>query len=350
MYEPEILPGILQSEIVGELVKVPEDMTKTPHLTFDGFQFLTPKTQDWFRYNFLCEDFAKYCTGMPLAALRTLGFDRLCKTAFSGGYMQDDVRRAFDADPHGDFRPELLIEKIRLSMWRWGYADRDWNQVVDAWNGLKAFDLGVEGFSAELDYTPWHHRRGRGVRSQTYLDGSFAFLVRWKGQHVMTLAFSFGRDRALLIQQVQTKSKRGNRWMYRFPKQRFEHILSCFADAFPHHVLHLVGGKSIGNRNIEGYQSSIDECRQSRARNLEWARTTQSDERRAGYLADAEEVLPKIAELEEKIVALKADLPRLERMYADTGRFRRMGRAIRIEGLAMYRMGFVDVEELRLAA
>lgn len=336
--ETKVRPGILQSEIVGELEKVPAELTKEPHLSFDGFAMLPSDVQDRFRHNFLCEDFTRYCTGLALEDLRHLPFDKLCKTAYSGGYMQEEVRRIFEANPNGPFHPELLIEKIRLSMWRWGYGDRDWNLVVDAWNGLKAFDLGVEGFSVELDYTPWHHRRGFGVRSETYLDGCFAFLVRWKDQHVMTIGFSFARDRGLLVQQIQTKSKRGNRWMYRFPKQRFEHILSCFARAFPNHDLLVVSGRSIGEKNIESYQSAIDDYQASIACNTKWAKVTDSDERHAEYLAEIEKIHPKIAELQAKIVVLKADLPRLDAMYADMGAFERVGRAVKLEGLRMYRV------------
>src|SRR3546814_1923886 len=64
-----------------------------------------------------------------------------------------------------------------------------------------------------------------GKHSRTPLDGVFAYLVQYKGEHVMTLGFSLINDRQILLQQVQLKNRTGNRWLFRFPENRLEFII-----------------------------------------------------------------------------------------------------------------------------
>src|SRR3546814_4012996 len=83
-----------------------------------------------------------------------------------------------------------------------------------------------------------------GKHSRTPLDGVFAYLVQYKGEHVMTLGFSIINDRQILLQQVQLKNRTGNRWLFRFPENRLEFIIDKFRSAFRGYRIHIVDGKS----------------------------------------------------------------------------------------------------------
>src|SRR3546814_5464994 len=120
---------------------------------------------------------------------------------------------AFDANPSHE-----LLRKIKSSIWRWSLNDKSRNEVVDAYAAIRSFDLGIEGLEVTLDYTNGYNEQGMGKHSRTPLDGVFAYLVQYKGEHVMTLGFSIINDRQILLQQVQLKNRTGNRWLFRFPE------------------------------------------------------------------------------------------------------------------------------------
>jgi hypothetical protein len=323
--ESNARPGVRLSAIPDALTKVTEDMTGRAFMSFDGMERLGHWARAYFAVHY-GEDasYEKYVHCLPRKAFARFSFDELSKTFFSAGYMTDELRRQYDPCPNSPFTPHMLIEKIRLSIWRWGCGHRDWNEVVDGWNGIRSFDLGVPGFEVELDYTPWHHRRGVGVHSETYLDGCFAYVVRWKGEHVLTLGFSLARDRRLLVQQIQTKTRKGNRWMFRFPANRVEHILSRFAAAFPNHSLHIVDGASVAEANLRSYAATIKSDLEAERKYRAWAKTTDSAASRADYLKEARKLRARRPGLRDKVAFLKSDLPRLEAMYAQTGGFARI--------------------------
>lgn len=318
-------PGVQLSSIPDALTKVPDGMKDRAFMSFDGMARLGPWARAYFGAHY-GEDatYERYCKNLPKKAFARFSFDELSKTVFSAGYMDDRLRRLYEPSPYDAFTPHQLVEKIRLSIWRWGCGHRDWNEVVDGWNGIRSFDLAVPGFEVELDYTPWHHSRGVGVHSETYLDGCFAYVVRWRGEHVLTLGFSLARDRRLLVQQIQTKTRKGNRWMFRFPANRVEHILSRFAEAFPNHSLHIVDGRSVGEANLRSYAATIKSDLDIERQKRSWAKTTESGGNKAEYLAEARKLRARRPALREKVAFLKADLPRLDAMYAQTGAFVRV--------------------------
>jgi hypothetical protein len=203
-------------------------------------------------------------------------------------------------------------------MWRWGCGDRSWNEVVDAYNGIRNFSLGVDGFELRLDFTTWFNYRGYSRESRTFLDGVFGFLVYYKGEHVMTLGFSFARDRRLLVQQVQLTKRKGNRFLFKLPANRVEWILQRFGEAFPNHVLCIADGGDIANSHLKSYKEALQSFKEMETRGQ----------------ADAED-RKHIEILESKVTHLTADLPRLRDFYANVGCFTR-GEEFKSNGVRHY--------------
>src|SRR3546814_14926469 len=54
----------------------------------------------------------------------------------------------------------------------------------------------IEGLEVTLDYTNGYNEQGMGKHSRTPLDGVFAYLVQYKGEHVMILGFSIINERS----------------------------------------------------------------------------------------------------------------------------------------------------------
>jgi hypothetical protein len=175
---------------------------------------------------------------LPAEAFSRLTFDQICKLRHSSDTMMDNsVEEMFKKDPR-----YLVIQKIRSSLWRWGSSRGAWNEIVDAYDGLRRFDLGLKGFDIVLDHTTGHNERGYSEHARTFLDGVFGFMVRHNGQHVMMIGFSFAGDGRLLLQQVQSVRQKGNRWLYEFPQRRVEFVIDSLRAAFPEHRVLVVDG------------------------------------------------------------------------------------------------------------
>lgn len=110
-------------------------------------------------------------------------------------------------------QPETrLFDRVRLSLWHYGWP-RDYNESVRWYELVRTFDFG-DGFETFIDYPHGWSGYGYSEHTKTYLDGDLAYLVHYKGKHVLTIGFSVCRH-GVLIQQVQAKTKKGNRWMFK---------------------------------------------------------------------------------------------------------------------------------------
>lgn len=313
--------GLPLSILSGELHLVPEHMSGDPIASFDGLTAIGRLGRAYMKAHGGPRPFKEGCRVLPLMVLERLGFDRLCKTNFAGGHLHDTVRDLFRGGHLSQVGPHRLVERISSSMRRWGWGDPDWNAVADAWRGLKAFDLGVPGFEVEIDHVHTSAPRGWSIHSATYLDGALAFLVRWRDRHVMTIGFSFASGRRLLVQQIQTKSRTGNRWMFRFPRNRVEHVLDRFAAAFPDWDLHLVDGASLAAGTLSAYRRAIAKSRAACAMHRDTMRHSGCEEMRSAARKWRLEEIAERRDVRQRIAHLAVDAPRIETLYAGSGRW-----------------------------
>jgi hypothetical protein len=189
-----------------------------------------------------------------------------------------------------------IVWKIKNSMWRWGLSKGTWNEVVEAYNRLRHFSFDRPDFELRLDHTTYYNEYGYGKYSRVYLDGVFAYLVYYKRKHVMTIGFSIQEKKQILIQQVQTTARKGNRWLYQLPSNRLEFVVELFQKNFPGYRLWVIDGSSLAEKTIADYRRGLQGAER-------WG--------------DAEEILA----FKTKIEHLETDKSRLNALYKNTGRF-----------------------------
>jgi hypothetical protein len=214
--------------------------------------------------------------------------------------MDRTVEMIFETQPNYE-----VVRKIKSSWWRWGYGKGDWNELVDVYNGIRLFTFGsLPEFTVCLDYTTGYNPYGYSKFSETYIDGIFAFLVYYRGEHVMTIGFSVMENHRLLVQQVQLKKVKGNRFLYRLPKHYLEYVLDLFSHVFPRFTLYIIDGESLAKRLLADYQN---------AQSLHIERTTAKHQH------------------------LRAEAPRLQQLYSGCGQYR-LGHKLTVNQLLYRRL------------
>jgi hypothetical protein len=341
-----MLLGISLENYDQTLSRVSREFDETPHESFDAIGALGPDVLAYVIANF-GEDyvFDMAISYLPFAVFERLTFDQAAKIRYSAGRNFDSkIENAFDADPSHE-----LLRKIKSSIWRWSMGDKSWNEIVDAYAAIRSFDLGLENFTVTLDHTSGYNELGMGKHSRTPLDGVFAYLVHYKGEHVMTIGFSVINGRQILLQQVQLKNRSGNRWLFRFPANRLEFIIDRFRSAFKGFRIHLVDGQSAGEKIVRAYSDSHSHVKKLKA-------DTQSRIKRGiGDVAEQKRDLArhraKDRELRENIRHLKGDLPRLAAFYSGIGRYQ-LGTPYRKNDLTHYAIlaPHEQTKDIRIAA
>jgi len=153
-----------------------------------------------------------------------------------------------------------IIDKLANSQWRYGFGE-DWNTLVRAYNGLRKFEFG-DDFEVRIDMTTGYNECGFSRYERVYLDGVFGFIIYYKGKHVLTIGFSFADKNRVLIQQVQMKNKKGNRFLYKLPAHILDYAIEKMHKAFGDMNLYLCQAddqikkihKSYNYRKEEGHK------------------------------------------------------------------------------------------------
>lgn len=324
----------LSTYAAGALRKVPAHHDSKPGRSFDLGERLGGRVVEWVRDRYDGEgpDLASIAHRIPMQVYDLLTKDELCKIRASSVLMMDEsVEEAFRTDPLLS-----LHRKIASSMWRWGVGRGGWNETVDAFEGIRGFSFGHPDFEVTLDHTTGYNECGYSEHSRTFLDGVFGYLVHHRGEHVMTLGFSLMKGRRLLLQQVQLKSRRGNRWLFKLPRNYLEHVIDRFAEAFPRHRIHLVDGADVVGKSLGQYRAALAEAERYREEALERLDRCEPDmadyyRQRAGTKAE------EAARLRECIAHAKPEVARLGGFYAATGRYAR-GAALTVNRLTHYEL------------
>lgn len=145
-----------------------------------------------------------------------------------------------------------IYRKILASYWRWGVHQPDYSQFTRTFNLLISFNF-AEGFETRINFASWcneygwshfNHLDENGNFDRCQTDGAFLYPIFYQNKHVLTIAVSPSRH-GLLLNQVQLKHKKGNRWLFKFPNL-LAHVVDklaslCFLYKIP---LLIVDGES----------------------------------------------------------------------------------------------------------
>lgn len=136
----------------------------------------------------------------------------------------------------------IYAHKLSQSAWHWytRYEGENlpWSRVVQFHKFFKAFDFALEGFDVTIDHSHhWCNKRGGGEYTGiltdpltgeqvpgTWLDGEFGLIISRGGVHLLTLGVCTTAA-GILVNQIQLKKKKGNRWLFQLPKPYFEYAL-----------------------------------------------------------------------------------------------------------------------------
>lgn len=138
-----------------------------------------------------------------------------------------------------------LVWKVRHSFWRYG-CSQDYRRFVVCYNGFSCLSVDIPDFEVHLTHTrsintaAW---AAHGRDNPIYLDAPFGVLLYFQKKHVMTIGFALAAQ-GVLVAQVQLRQKRGNRFLYKLPKNYIEFGLDLVQRAFPEESLYLVTGAS----------------------------------------------------------------------------------------------------------
>jgi hypothetical protein len=218
--------GYPLSTFTEHLTKVEPQYNEKPDLTVEKFRHFIERPVD---------KQPEYVDSREMAGYT---FDEICKVWFSRRFSSD-LRKRFDPFfSETDAVPfDRFIFKISNSQWRWGMYDGDWNTLVEAYDRIRGFDFGIDGFQTNLAWTTGCNEKGYSnwqgrEQKRVYLDGVFGFMVYYKGEHVLTIGFSVAKERRILINQIQLAKKTGNRWLYKLPQKHFEYVVDRMMKTF----------------------------------------------------------------------------------------------------------------------
>jgi hypothetical protein len=132
---------------------------------------------------------------------------------------------------------KFVFWKVHHSILQWGAWDTaTYEKTMDYYLKLKELDFGSE-FEVMLDHSRYFNMRGTSkytlhMEKPVWIDGVFGLMVHHKGKHVLTVGFSFC-EKGVLIQQIQLRMEKGNRWLFKLPRPLVEYTLHQMMKVFP---------------------------------------------------------------------------------------------------------------------
>jgi hypothetical protein len=313
------MKGLKLSSLTGELNKVEDKYQEKPATTIKSpTRRISKFWKNEIKERSDSSRFLDYYTRLPLSALSKFSFDELCKMKYSSIFtMHDEVRKLFETKARYE-----IVRKIINSMWRWGCGAYVWNEVVDAYEYIRNFVFHEDpNFEIRLDHSTYHNECGYAKYSRIFIDGTFAFLVYYKKKHVMTMGFSIMEGRRILIQQVQSAERSGNRYLYRLPANRMEFAIELFQKNFPGYKLFVINGRFLLGKTLRDYRNALD-LANIRATRLEQEVDYCTGAKRTSALERLAETVNDVRLLKENIEHLCADQDRIDTFYKNTGRFK----------------------------
>jgi hypothetical protein len=213
----------------------------------------------------------------------------------------------------------LIVERIRLSAWHNHASILGWDEMVQVYNSLRQFSVGLENFTAAFDHTrscnpkgsAAYHRHVIGdTRQPIYLDGELAYIISFKGKPVLVLSFNVVKPTresapAIYIRQIQLLEKTGNRWLYQLPCHYVEHFVIRMREAFSKNDIYLIRGDVLGEETAQNYEATLQRIKERLKQNSYFSADGRSDDEQ------------ETAQFQEKIRNMRREvIPRLQRNYA----------------------------------
>lgn len=194
-----------------------------------------------------------------LFLLKNFSFEEIARINYSDVYLfTERIRRGIEDTPQ--FR---ILQKIQSSFWRWGNNNDDntFNIAVAVYEQLRTFSIPLPGFEVSIDWTTGYNPRGYSESLRLFLDGVFGFFIHYKGEHVMTVGFSFTDTGELLLQQIQLVNHKGNRFLYALPTHYMEWVTNLMKSHFSGRKVFMVDGKSLADSIHNQYMSQVTRYR-----------------------------------------------------------------------------------------
>lgn len=326
----DAMKGVPLGTFADTLRPLPAGVMDEPYAKTDLTTLLDRETIDALERRYGSKLTSEGIRKLRRSYLEDVGFETICRIRASSMFaMSSSMEELFEEDPR-----HSMFDRIRSSMWHWGASRPVWNDYVAAYEGLRRFSVDLPGFEARITWTNTYCDGNQSDHCDTWLDGHFAYLVHYRGVHVMTLGFSLAGDSRLLLQQVQLASPRGNRWLFRIPGNRMEFAVDLFRRAFPGHEILVVDGVDLARRNIAGYTRTLKKTK-SRVDTLRSRRDRDdaSEEARVRF----NRAVIEEQQLAEQIDRLETDVPRLAALYGDCGRYRRADAQV-VNSMTHYRL------------
>jgi len=202
-------------------------------------------------------NFKSYITEVFFRNLRKLDVQDMARINHSSGISMGQKYN----DLMEKLRPLWVFKKIELSSWHWGkYKSATYNECAEADNCLASFELGIKDFTVAVDVSSGYNNMGYSRYTRTYLDTELAYIISYKGKHVLTIGFNIilGGDKTVQIRQIQCKNKKGNRWMYNMPKCYIDHIVDKFFEAFSGYDIHFITSSTATNDIAQAYINNVN--------------------------------------------------------------------------------------------
>jgi len=239
----------------------------------------------------------------------------------------------------------LVMDRIRLSAWHNHYHTLKWAEMVQVYNSLRTFSVGLADFSVAFDHTTGCNPKGytrNYLKESTdhprlFIDGELALIVSYKGSPVLVMSFNVSRPTrnaapAIYIRQIQMMKKTGNRWLFKLPCHYMEFFAMRMRAAFPHNEIFLIRGDVLGNEILDGYVKLLQRTEETLKEDRQFS---------AAYRASEE---AEAQHLREKIQAMKTEV--IERMRRNYGKRSCSGRFTRRRKGDYFHLKFVPSDRV----
>lgn len=140
--------------------------------------------------------------------------------------------------------PYTVLYKTKNAVWHWSIGQENYNMFVYFYHRLKSFRFDIPDTEVFFDHATYHNSHGWSKYQRTYIDAPFGYLIYYKGKHVLTIGFA-PSCHGLLINQIQLKQPKGNRWLYKLPGHYFEYCITKMAETFHDTAIWLPQGNSM---------------------------------------------------------------------------------------------------------
>lgn len=227
-------------------------------------------------------------------------------------FFTEKVRREIE-----DFPRFRIIQKIQSSFWRWGNNNdaSTWNTMVDVYEQIRTFSIPLEGFEVSVDWTTGFNPKGFSESLRLYLDGVFGFFVHYKGQHVMTIGFSFTNAGELLLNQIQLVRHKGNRFLYSLPSHYIEWVTGLMTAHFQGRKIFIVDGKSLADSIYNSYFSQVQRHREEFKRHRRFLPVYVKDSEKKSIYRSLEYHYDQYKAYWKKVISFRKDFERIVALY-----------------------------------